>query len=176
MVRILILLLALLAAPTPLLSMEIVHGDSALHPVCMHTELPLIAASEEAASLGWMQMYVFHPDPAERKALLAAGRARGAMGILPAGTDLKLIAIARNGGAIMAEILSVGTGPTAAPAHGTKRDRAVPAADASYPFAIPPAPTVPWQLRRGSLICFDTADALAAIPALRAYLDARRLH
>lgn len=162
MPRLLLLLLVLLLLP--LQAMDIVHGDSALPPQEVRTERPLIIASEQAAALGWMQMYVFHPSPAERAALLRAGQAAGAMGILPAGSRLKLLAMARNRGAFMAEIVSVGTGDSQTPALGAAAHRQVPAADASYPFALPPAPsaTERLKLQAGSTICCDSADARAA--------------
>lgn len=155
-------LLALLLLP--LQAMEIVHGDTAIPPQEVRTERPLIIASEQAAALGWMQMYVFHPTPAERAELLRAGQAAGAMAILPAGSRLKLLAMARNRGAFMAEIVSVGTGESRTPALGAATHRQVPAADASYPFSIPPAPsaTERLKLQAGATICCDSADARAA--------------
>lgn len=169
-------LLALLCLTAPLSAMEIVHGNTALQAVRVHTERALIVAGEEAAALGWEQMYVFHPAPAERKALIDAGQACGAMGVLPTGSELRLLAIARNGGALMAEILSVGAGSGTEPARGAAADRTVPTADASYPFALPPPPTARLRLRSGTRICFDTAEGLAAIPGLRPILTAGPSH
>ena len=134
-------LLALLLLP--LQAMEIVHGDTAIPPQEVRTERPLIIASEQAAALGWMQMYVFHSSPAERAELLRAGQAAGTMAILPAGSRLKLLAMARNRGAFMAEIVSVGTGESRTPALGAAAHRQVPAADASYPFSWAWKPCLP---------------------------------
>lgn len=111
-----------------------------------------------------MQMYVFHPSPAERAELLRAGQSAGAMAVLPAGSRLKLPAMGRNRGSFKAGIVSVGTGESQTPADGAASHRQVPAADASYPFSIPPAPSVAERLKRhsGSIICCDSADTRAA--------------
>lgn len=157
----LLLLLALLLFP--LHAMDIVHGDRPLPPRLVTAEQALIVVSKAAAADGWMQMYVFHPAPAERTTLLNAGLRLGTMAVLPAGSQLRLIAMARNKGALMAEIASVGEGDTAAPARGVEIHRPVPAADASYPFAIPPA-AKRLVLQPGTIICCDSADARAASP------------
>lgn len=160
MPRLLIFLALLLL---PLHAMDIVHGDRPLPPRLVQTKQALIIVSKAAAADGWMQMYVFHPAPEERAALLEAGQGLGTMGVLPAGSQLRLIAMARNKGALMVEIASVGEGDTAAPARGAEIHRQVSAADASYPFSIPPA-AEQLVLQPGAVICCDSADARAASP------------
>lgn len=155
------LLLFLVLLILPLHAMDIVHGDRPLPPRLVQTEQALIIVSKAAAADGWMQMYVFHPAPAERAALLEEGQRLGTMAVLPAGSQLKLIAMARNRGALMAKIVSVGQGGTHPHARGAEAHRQVPAADASYPFAIPPA-SAPFRLQAGAVICCDSADARAA--------------
>lgn len=147
------------------LAMEMLHGDAAVPAQRLCCRTALVVASEPAAAASWMQVYVCHP--AQRRELLEAGLRCGAMGILPAGTELELFEAARNGGALKCRIIRLGSGESV-PRLGSAPARPELLADASYPFAVPDwAPAEPDRLRPapGTVICCDAAEARAATTA-----------